>query len=226
MKAMILAAGEGRRMRPLTLETPKPLLEAGGRPLIVHQIEKLARAGVRELVINHAWLGEHLEAALGSGADLGVSIAWSREGEPLETAGGIVQALPLLGEGAFIVANADIWTDYSYDRLPELSGSGTLAHLVMVRDAPHKPGGDFYLGKDGLLTLAGEGHALTYSGIGVFHPDFFRGLEPGFRALRPLLDAAIQRGMISGEVHEGKWTDVGTPERLSDLDRALHHPPS
>lgn len=222
MKAMILAAGEGRRMLPLTRHTPKPLLKAGGKPLIVHQIEKLARAGVRECVINLAWLGARIEEALGDGAGLGVRIRYSHEHDRLETAGGIIAALPILGDEPFIVVNADIWTDYSYARLPALPSGGPLAHLVLVDNPAHNPRGDFRLGSDGLLALAdAAAPALTFSGISVYHPRFFADHEPGFRPLLPLLQEAIRRGEVGGEHYTGRWMDIGTPKRLAALDAEL-----
>jgi MurNAc alpha-1-phosphate uridylyltransferase len=220
MKAMILAAGRGERMRPLTDHTPKPLLIAGGKPLIVWHIEHLAAAGFRELVINHAHLGEKLEAALGDGRQWGVSIAWSAEPPgALETAGGIAKALPLLGEQSFLVVNGDIWCDWDFRRANSLTGR--TAHLVMMDNPAHHAGGDFRLEGD-KLALANGGQTLTYCGIGVFSPAFFGSVTPGTAMkLRPLLDAAIPRGIVTGERHIGRWVDVGTPERLAALDREL-----
>lgn len=220
---MILAAGEGRRMLPLTATTPKPLLEAGGKPLIVHHIEKLAAAGITELVINHAHLGEKLEAALGDGDRFGVRIAWSAEGRRLETAGGILHALPLLGGEPFLVVNADIWTDYSFTRLPELA-PGILCHLIMVDNPPQHAAGDFVLQADGLLALPEEAPdlpTLTYSGISLYRPDFFAGRPQGFQPMLPLWQDAIRARRVSAEHHRGAWTDVGTPERLEALNRKL-----
>ncbi|MDT8398043.1 MAG: nucleotidyltransferase family protein [Pseudomonadales bacterium] len=219
MKALILAAGEGRRMLPLTRDIPKPLLPVKGRSLIEHQIGKLVKNGIRDIVINHAWLGEKIEMALGDGARLGARLSYSREGQPLETAGGIIRALPLLGDRPFMVVNADIWTDYPFRQLESRPQPGCLAHLVMVSNAAHHPAGDFCLGPEGLLAAkAGPGQqTLTYSGISVFRPAFFAGLEPGFRALAPLLTAAIARQQVSGEFYGGTWQDIGTPERLRAL---------
>jgi MurNAc alpha-1-phosphate uridylyltransferase len=217
MKAMILAAGRGERMRPLTDHTPKPLLQAGGKPLVVHHIERLAAAGFRELVINHAHLGERIEAALGDGARFGVRIRYSAEGKALETGGGIYRALPLLGPGPFLVVNGDVWTDIDFARLR--LAEGLLAHLVLVDNPPHHPRGDFVLA-DGLVLAEGEPR-YTFSGIGLYHPDLFRDSAPGAFPLAPLLRSAMARGLVTGERHGGIWLDIGTPERLADLDRML-----
>jgi MurNAc alpha-1-phosphate uridylyltransferase len=218
MKAMLLAAGRGERMRPLTDTIPKPLLEVGGKALIEHHLAALHQAGIREVVINHAWLGEAIEARLGNGQRFGLEIHYSPEiPQALETAGGIIQALPLLGEDPFLVINSDIWTDYPLQRLP--SQPDGLAHLVMVNNPEHHPGGDFCL-RDGLLFAAGEPR-LTYSGIGVYRPALFAGLEPGVRPLAPLLRAAMQSGQVQGEYYNGAWYDIGTPARLASLDRLL-----
>lgn len=217
MKAIILAAGRGERMRPLTEHTPKPLLRAGGRCLIEYHLQALARAGIRDIVINHSWLGQQIVDYLGDGQRYGVRLQYSAEGEsPLETAGGIVQAMPLLGEAPFVLVNGDIWTDYDFTRLPAIPSG--LAHLVLVDNPPHHPRGDFALEGD---TLSTQGELLTYSGIGVYSPDLFAGLEPGVRPLAPLLRAAIERSQISGERYRGQWWDIGTPERLQELDRYL-----
>lgn len=216
MKAMILAAGFGKRMRPLTDDTPKPLLKAGGRTLIEYHIEALAQAGFTELVINTAWLGEQIEAHLGSGERFGVRIEYSREGEPLETAGGIVRALPLLGEGPFVVVNGDIWTDFDFRRLHREPAG--LAHLLLVDNPQHNADGDFALDESGHVHDHGE---LTFAGIGLYHPDLFAGLDAGERKLAPLLRQAMAAGRVTGEKHEGRWVDVGTPERLKELDQIL-----
>jgi MurNAc alpha-1-phosphate uridylyltransferase len=217
MKAIILAAGRGERMRPLTESTPKPLLRAGGQCLIEYHLAALARAGVHEIVINHSWLGQQIVDYLGDGARYGVRIVYSAEGEPpLETAGGIIQALPLLGSEPFILVNGDIWTDYDFTRLP-----GTLtgkAHLVLVDNPPHHAGGDFALESH---ILKNSGDKLTYSGIGVFSPSLFAGMPGGVRPLAPILRAAIAQGAISGEWYRGQWWDIGTPERLQQLDMYL-----
>jgi len=227
MKAMILAAGRGERMRPLTDHTPKPLLVVGGKSLIVWHIERLAAAGFDELVINHAHLGDRLTAALGDGSRWGVRIDWSAEPPgALETAGGIAQAMPLLGDAPFLVVNGDIWCDWDFRRA-RLAGlpAGRLAHLVMIDNPAHHAGGDFGLDttrNPAQLTLADGGPSFTYAGIGLFAPRFFADVPRGsVMKLRPLLDAAIPQGTVSGERHRGRWIDVGTPERLATLDREL-----
>lgn len=224
MKAMVLAAGKGERMRPLTLATPKPLLEAGGKSLLRHQVEKLAAAGITDLVINHAWLGTQIEYAFGNGAALGVNIAWSREGEPLETAGGIIQALPLLAgdpEASFLCVNADIWTDYPFARLPAIDGRQLLAWLVLVDNPAHHPHGDFVVEDGKVREPAGNEPAFTFSGIAVYHPALFSGIAPGRQSVVPLLKAAMHRGLVGGEHYAGRWFDIGTPERLQELDAFL-----
>ncbi len=220
---MILAAGRGERMRPLTDTCPKPLLEAGGKPLIVWQIERLRAAGFSEIVINHAHLGHQIETTLGDGAALGVSIHYSPEPVALETAGGIRQALPLLGEAPFVVVNGDIFCDADLLAVREaathLHADGDLAHLVLVANPEHNPAGDFTLSQGRIVE---QGPALTFSGIGAYHPALFADLIAGQPArLAPLLRTAIAQGRVSGALHEGKWIDVGTPERLEELDRSL-----
>ncbi len=225
MKAMILAAGRGERMRPLTDTTPKPLLAVGGKPLIVWHLERLAAAGFTELVINHAHLGALIEAALGDGSRWGVSIAYSAEGEPLETAGGIAQALPLLGERPFLVVNGDIHTYYDFARARAIAAAmerdpGYTAHLVLTDNPPHHPQGDFAL--DGDVCRLEGARKLTYTGIGVYRPESFAHIVPGSRAaLGPLLRAWVAAGRVRGEHLRARWVDVGTPERLAALDRAL-----
>lgn len=211
MKAMILAAGKGERMRPLTLHTPKPLLPVAGVPLIEYHIKALQRAGFEELVINHAWLGEQIEAHLGSGNQFGVQVSYSPEGEPLETGGGIYQALPLLGTEPFVVVNGDIWTDYDFAQLKPLQ-ENALAHLVLVNNPEHHPEGDFCL----TAGQVGEGKPprLTYSGMAVLHPELFQGQTAGAFKLAPLLRQAMSAGRVTGEHYTGHWVDVGTPERL------------
>ena len=223
MKAMLLAAGKGTRMLPLTASTPKPLLKAGGLTLIEHQIVKMKAAGFRDFVINHAWLGAQIEQALGDGARLGVNIQWSREGEPLETAGGIVRALPLLGNEPFALVNADIWTDYPFVKLRSALAPQDLAHLVLVPNPGHHPQGDFNLAGSRLQQAAGA-QRHTYSGIAVFHPELFAGMPEGKAPLLPLLQKAIALGRASGELFAGDWIDVGTPERLAALDARLQAP--
>ncbi|GGY58097.1 N-acetylmuramate alpha-1-phosphate uridylyltransferase MurU [Marinobacter zhanjiangensis] len=223
MKAMILAAGKGERMRPLTLTTPKPLLLAGGTPLIVHHIRKLRDAGFTELVINHAWLGEQIEQALGDGNKHGVTITYSPEEEPLETAGGIRQALPLLDgkAGWFAVINGDIWHDFD---LTELTPPARGKALLVLTDNPvHHPEGDFALAEDGLVSSDGA-PKLTFTGISLLHRSLFAGLPRGKLKLAPILREAMARGEVSGLHHRGQWMDIGTPERLATLDRLLTHP--
>lgn len=220
MKAMILAAGKGERMRPLTLHTPKPLVQAGGKRLIEYHLEALARAGFSDIVINHAWLGQQIERYLGDGAQFGVRIRYSAEGEPLETGGGIFQALPLLGDEPFLVVNGDIWTDYDFTRLKQpIQG---LAHLVMVDNPAHHPsGGDFRL-DDGLLHDAAHGaDNLTFSGISVLDPRLFAGCSAGAFKLAPLLREAMARDQVTGEHMTGRWIDVGTLERLAQVETLL-----
>lgn len=221
---MILAAGRGERMRPLTDHTPKPLLAVGGKPLIVWHLERLARAGFRDIVINHAHLGAQIEAALGDGRAFGVSIAYSPENPALETAGGIAQALPLLGEGAFLVVNGDVFCDWDVGRAhaiaSRLVAQSDLAHLVMVVNPPHNPAGDFAVNGERLVDVGATRH--TFSGIGLYQPALFATLERGRPAkLAPLLRDAMARDAVSGEVHAGRWEDVGTPQRLAALDREL-----
>jgi MurNAc alpha-1-phosphate uridylyltransferase len=221
MKAMLLAAGKGTRMLPLTATTPKPLLQAGGRSLIEHQILKLKAAGFDEFVVNHAYLGAQIEAALGDGAALGVSIAWSREEEPLETAGGILRALPLLGDAPFALVNADIWTDYPFAQLHHALRADDLVHLVLVPNPEHHPRGDFALDGGRLHAAHADAPRHTYSGIAVFDPALFTGLPNGKAPLLPLLLKAMTLGRASGEYFTGDWLDVGTPQRLAALDARL-----
>jgi len=218
MKAMILAAGRGERMRPLTDHTPKALLKAGGKTLIEHRIESLAAAGFRDLVINHAHLGTQIEAYLGNGERYGVRITWSREPEAaLETGGGIFQALAWLDSDYFLVVNADIWTDYPFARLARpING---LAHLVLVDNPPQHPKGDFVL-RDSRVQAEGTPR-LTFSGIGVYCRALFRDCQPGRFPLAPLLRNAMESNQVSGEHYSGIWQDIGTPERLVELERAL-----
>ncbi|HJR74196.1 MAG TPA: nucleotidyltransferase family protein [Luteimonas sp.] len=245
MKALIFAAGLGERMRPLTDTTPKPLLEAGGKPLIVWHLEKLAKLGVREVAINTSWLAEQFPQTLGDGERWGLSIHYSYEGTtPLETGGGMLQAISMLGEAPFLAINGDIWTDYDFARLPREPRG--LAHLVLVDNPPQHPNGDFALAANGAVNAepasvatsslffgGGAAGKLTFSGIGVYRPALFDGWRstigdaPGADAspprfkLAPLLRAAMARNGVSGEHHRGRWTDVGTPERLAQLDEAL-----
>ncbi len=217
--AMILAAGQGTRMRPLTANCPKPLLEAGGRALIEHQITALVTAGIERLVINHAYLGEKIVTRLGDGSRYGLEILYSAEGaEGLETAGGIRHALPLLGKQPFIVTNGDIWTDYPYRQLA--LAADHLAHLVLVDNPPFHPDGDFSLSQ-GQVGPRQAGTSLTFSGIAVYRPVLFLDLPPGPQALAPLLRQAIDDGLVGGSHYTGDWADIGTPERLAALRQRL-----
>lgn len=216
MKAMILAAGRGERMRPLTDHTPKPLLKVAGKELIVWHLQNLKRAGIEQVVINTAWLPEQFEQALGDGRDFGVQITWSREpAGGLETAGGIINALPHLGSEPFVLVNGDIWCDFDFRNLPKaISGHG---HLIMVDNPGHNPDGDFSL-QEGYVRRQPE---LTFSGISVLHPALFTGSDGGFLKLRPFFEQAIAHNSLTGEHYTGFWTDVGTPERLAILDDFL-----
>lgn len=217
MRAMILAAGKGERMRPLTLHTPKPLIPVAGVPLIEYHLRALAQAGVTEVVINHAWLGDKIEAHLGDGARFGVHIVYSKESQPLETGGGIYKALPLLGHKPFIVVNGDVFTDYDFAELQKpLQG---LAHLVLINNPEHHLEGDFSL-EDGRV-LAPAAETLTYSGIAVLRPELFVDCQAGAFKLAPLLRQAITQGQISGEHFNGCWIDVGTQERLAAAQAVL-----
>lgn len=231
MKALIFAAGFGERMRPLTERTPKPLLVAGGKPLIVWHLEKLAALGIGEVVINTSWLAAQFPAALGDGARFGLRIRYSHEGAaPLETGGGMLEALPLLGDAPFIAVNGDIWTDFDFARLPREPAG--LAHLVLVDNPDHHPHGDFRLDPAHRVHADGEPR-LTFAGIGVYRPALLHGWrdaigdssgateQPPRFPIAPLLRAAMARGQIGGEHHSGRWTDVGTPQRLHELDAAL-----
>ncbi|CAP41090.1 N-acetylmuramate alpha-1-phosphate uridylyltransferase MurU [Bordetella petrii] len=225
MRAMILAAGRGERMRPLTDHTPKPLLPAGGKPLIVWHIERLAAAGIRDIVINHAWLGEQLPSALGDGSRYGVRIAYSAESTALETAGGIAQALPLLGPQPFLAINGDIWCDWHPAQAAglarNLDAARADAWLLLVDNPEHHPQGDFTLSGDGQVGTGTAGR-LTFAGIGVYRPALFDGLAAGTPApLAPLLREAMARSAVLGAHHAGAWTDVGTPQRLAALDARL-----
>ncbi|MDO9624226.1 MAG: nucleotidyltransferase family protein [Pseudomonas sp.] len=219
MKAMILAAGKGERLRPLTLHTPKPLVRAAGVPLIEYHVRALAAAGFSELVINHAWLGQQIEDYLGDGAGFGLSITYSAEGEPLETGGGIFRALPLLGDQPFVLVNGDIFTDYPFAQLRQpLAG---LAHLVLVDNPPHHRIGDFALCAEQVSEAHAEQPSLTYSGIAVLAPALFAGCQPGAFKLAPLLRRAMGEGVVSGERFAGRWVDVGTHERLAEVEQLL-----
>lgn len=218
MKAMILAAGRGERMRPLTDHTPKPLLCVGGKPLIVWHLEALAKAGFKEIVINHAHLGQQIEASLGDGSQWGLQIQYSPEKTALETAGGIANALPLLGHAPFLVVNGDIFADIDFSALALTSPS--LAHLVMVNNPPQHAAGDFALAGGKLHADGAE--KLTFSGVGVYQPALFAGIVRGQPAkLAPLLKTAMAQGLVSATHHLGEWHDIGTPERLQALDSQL-----
>lgn len=218
MKAMILAAGKGERLRPLTLHTPKPLVRAGGVPLIEYHLRALKRAGFTDVVINHAWLGQQIEDYLGDGQRLGLNIAYSPEGEPLETGGGIFRALPLLGDEPFLVVNGDIWTDCDF--APLKAPIKGLAHLVLVDNPLHHPTGDFAL-VGGEIRDDASLSRLTYSGIAVLHPQLFAGCSAGAFKLAPLLREAMGKGQVTGEHFTGRWVDVGTHERLADVEQML-----
>lgn len=223
--ALLLAAGRGERLRPLTDALPKPLLRAGGRPLVEWQVERLARAGFTDLVVNHAHLGGMIEEALGDGSRFGARIHYSRESPALETAGGIVKALPLLGSDPFVVASADIVTDFDYATLHARVASiasdprACVAHLVLVDNPPWHAGGDMALAGG---RIAREGAKLTYGNIGVFHPSMFAGIAPGtWLRLFPFAYRFADEGRVSGERYAGPWDNVGTVEQLEALDRRL-----
>ncbi|MCG8518328.1 MAG: nucleotidyltransferase family protein [Pseudomonadales bacterium] len=224
MKAMILAAGKGERMRPLTLTTPKPLLTAGGRPLIGHHLVRLQQAGFREVVINHAWLGEQIVETLGQGQDYGLQLHYSAEDEPLETAGGIRQALPQLASADspwFLVINGDIWCDLDLGLLTPPHDASARALVVLVDNPPHNPDGDFHLAADGHVHADGTPQ-LTFAGISLLHRDLLADLPTGHRPLAPLLRQAMAAGQVYGWHHRGHWADIGTPQRLAELDRLLN----
>lgn len=220
-KAMILAAGLGERMRPLTNHTPKPLLEVAGKPLIVYHLEKLAKAGFEEVIINIAHLGYMISEALGDGSKWGIKIIYSDEQEEgaLESAGGIVKALPLLGEAPFLVVNGDVWCDYVFDADFDLKGD--LAHLILVDNPDHNAKGDFTL-EDGRVLNDGDAK-YTFSGIGYYSPELFSGVTYGASPLAPLLREAIKLERVSGERYKGQWRDIGTPQRLDEINTLLSH---
>lgn len=221
MRAMILAAGRGERLRPITDSLPKPLVKVGGKPLIEFHLEKLAEAGFREIVINQGHLGDKLNQAVGDGSRWGVNITWSVEPpEALETGGGIFQALPQLGAGPFLVINGDIWTDYSFARLRAIKCDW--AHLVMIPNPDHNPDGDFVL--SGARVREVGDPRLTFSGISVYHPRLFQHSQPGRFSVVPLLKAAMQDHLVTGECYRGQWNDIGTPERLREARQAYPIP--
>ncbi|POZ50761.1 N-acetylmuramate alpha-1-phosphate uridylyltransferase MurU [Methylovulum psychrotolerans] len=216
MKAMILAAGRGERMRPLTDHTPKPLLKAADKPLLEHTLKQLVSAGFTDIVINYAHFGQQIADYFGTGAAWGASIRYSPEGDyGLETAGGIINALPLLGDGVFLVVNGDVATDFPFASLHQQAVD--LAHLVLIDNPPHHPAGDFALSSDGKVAEHGA-TKHTFSGIGLYRPELFRGQAPGISKLAPLLRRAMTAGQVSGEHYGGFWMDIGTPERLAFLD--------
>lgn len=228
MRAMILAAGRGERMRPLTDTCPKPLLPVGGRPLIAWHLERLAAAGVHDVVINHAWLGQEIERVLGDGSRWGLSIRYSPETTALETAGGIANALPLLGDAPFLVVNGDVWCDWDPRRATaiaaQLEACDWDAWCVLVDNPDHHPGGDFALADGRLLEAPAVpgGQRFTFSGIGLYRPTLFAGIVRGAPAkLAPLLRGAAAARRAGAERHLGRWVDVGTPQRLADLDASL-----
>ncbi len=218
MKAMILAAGLGTRMRPLTNHIPKPMLKVAGLPLIEHQVRRLVAAGITDIVINHAYLGEQIEDYLKDGSELNCHIQYSQEEEPLETGGGIFKALPLLGDAPFLLVNGDVWLDLDYSELLRTPLKG-LAYLLLVENPQFNPLGDFYLSEDDVSEFGG-GAAFTFSGISILHPELFSGCKAGKFPLAPLLKKAMAQKKVSGELYSGYWLDVGTPERLQDL---IHH---
>jgi MurNAc alpha-1-phosphate uridylyltransferase len=218
MKVMLLAAGRGERMRPLTDAHPKPLLQVAGKPLVVWHLERLARAGFRDIVINVSWLGQQIVDALGDGSRYGVHIEWSREPWPaLETGGGLFNALPLLGDAPFLLVNSDVYTDIDFASLR--IAPDDLAQLVLVPNPPHHVQGDFWLDAGRIGAEGGE--RLTYSGISVLRPELFAGAQPGRFPLLPWLLRAREAGRLGGQKHAGRWLDIGTPERLRELDAEL-----
>ena len=213
---MLLAAGRGERLRPITDTVPKPLVEVAGKPLIVRHLEALARAGIRDVVVNLSWLGGKIRATLGDGSRYGVRISYSEEGPvPLETGGGIHRALPLLGPDPFLVVNADVWTDMDFSRVLTLE-EGVDARLLLAPNPPHHPRGDF--GLEGDFVVEREADRFTYTGMGVYRPALFAGCAPGKFPLLPLLRRAIAARRLRGEVYRGEWLDIGSPERLAWLD--------
>ncbi|WP_372748837.1 N-acetylmuramate alpha-1-phosphate uridylyltransferase MurU [Litorivivens sp.] len=217
MKAMILAAGLGKRMRPLTTVRPKPLLKVNNKPLIDYHLERLALAGISEVVVNHYWLGEQIEAHIGDGSAYGLRVSYSRETELLDTAGGMINALPLLGDEPFLLVNGDVWCDFPVETL--LARRPEAAHLVMVDNPEHNEKGDFFLDGEH-LALAGT-RPLTYAGIAVINPELFAESAPGCQPLKPFLVKAIERRGVTAEHFSGDWVDVGTPERLQELDNRV-----
>ena len=220
MRAIILAAGLGKRMRPLTDKLPKPLLKVADKTLIEHQIERLVAGGVTGIVINHFYLGSMIEELLGKGSKYGIDISYSREAIRLETAGGIIKALPQLKDDSFIAVNADVWTDFDFSSLQPLDGTGCLAHLVLVENVDHNPDGDFYIDDDGRVhdDPGARDEKFTFSGISVMHKNLFKGYPIQPRSIVPLLQEAMAENRVSGEIHAGLWMDIGTPERLAEVN--------
>ena len=220
MRAMILAAGLGERMQPLTADIPKPLLEVGGKSLIVHQVERLVAGGVTGVVVNHFYLGEKIQEALGNGSKFGIEILYSKEAIRLETGGGIIKSLPKLEDESFIVVNADIWADFDFSKLQTLQPRERLAHLVLVENSDHNPRGDFYINENGRVheEKKASDKRLTFSGISVLHKKLFEGYSIQPISLVPLLQKAMANNLVTGEIHDGLWFDVGTPERLEEVN--------
>ena len=220
---MILAAGLGKRMQPLTANLPKPLLKVGSKSLIEHQIERLVAGGVTGAVINHFYLGGMIEEALRDGSAYGLQLSYSREPIRLETAGGIIKSLPKLKDDSFIVVNADVWTDFDFGTLEPVDGKDRLAHLILVENAEHNPQGDFYIDEKGRVheNPEEEGQRLTFAGISVMHKNLFAGLPIQPSSFVPLLQEAMKADKVTGEVYKGVWVDVGTPERLEEVNRMV-----
>lgn len=223
MRAMILAAGLGKRMQPLTANKPKPLLDVGSKTLIEYQIERLIAGGVTGVVINHFYLGSMIAEALGDGSRFGIEILYSKEAIRLETAGGIIKSLPKLKDDSFIVVNADIWTDFDFSRLQPINSDERLAHLVLVENAEHNPHGDFYIDDGGKVHEDHEARdkRLTFSGISVMHRKLFEGFPIQPRSMVPLLQEAMTNDLVTGEIHDGVWIDVGTPKRLKEVNALI-----
>ncbi|WP_300425520.1 N-acetylmuramate alpha-1-phosphate uridylyltransferase MurU [uncultured Thalassolituus sp.] len=217
MKAMILAAGRGTRMAPLTDHCPKPLIPLSGKPLIIHHLEKLSAAGFREVVINHAWLGEQIEEALGDGSTWGLRICYSAETEALETGGGVHKALPLLGDAPFLLINGDVWTDWDYQSALNTELGHALAHLWLADNPDHNPEGDFALEAGQVV----DRRAMTFSGISVLSPELWKGASAGAYPLAPMLRQAMAQERVTGEPLNADWVDVGTPQRLAALEGRL-----
>jgi MurNAc alpha-1-phosphate uridylyltransferase len=219
-KAMILAAGQGKRLRPLTESTPKPLIRVQGKPLIEHHLGNLAKAGVHDVIINLAHLGEQIRTHVGDGQHYNLKVHYSDEAPPgLETGGGLVKALPLLGPEPFWVVNGDVLSNFDFNSPPRLDK--TLAHLILVPNPPHNPKGDFSL-VDGLVELPDGETPYTFAGISFYHPDFFKGLQVKRFSVTPLLKAAMKKGLVSGELYQGLWHDIGTLSRLKKATDPKH----